>query len=60
MHEYEIRVFDDRDIAVYETVLSSVALAVGEGRRIAAGQPFEVWAGADCIFTSHKGELAGP
>ena len=55
MREYEIRVFSehDSDIAVYEALLSSVALAIGEGRRIAAGNPFEVWLGVDCIFTTH-------
>jgi len=55
MREYEIRVFSERDsdIAVYEALLSSVALAIGEGRRIADGNPFEVWLGVDCIFSTH-------
>ena len=54
MREYEIRVIGEfgSDIAIYETFLSSVALAIGEGRRIAAGNPFEVWLGMDCIFTT--------
>jgi hypothetical protein len=56
MREYEIKVFGehDDDIAVYEAFLSSVALAIGEGRRIAAGNPFEVWLGMDCVFTTHQ------
>ena len=56
MHEYEIRIFGEHDsnIEVYETLLSSIALAIGEGRRIAAGSPFEVWLGMDCVFTTDQ------
>ena len=58
MREYEIRVFGehDSDIAVYKTFLSSVTLAIGEGRRIAAAGPFEVWLGMDCIFSTHPNQ----
>jgi len=54
MRDYKIRVFGEHDTAVYEAFLSSVALAIGEGRRISAGDPFEVWLGMDCIFTTHQ------
>lgn len=55
MREYEIRVFGehDSDISVYKAFLSSVTLAIGEGRRIAAADPFEVWLGMDCLFSTH-------
>jgi hypothetical protein len=54
MHEYEIRVFGERNsgVAVYQATHSSIAMAIGEARKIAAGKPFEVWRGLDCVFTS--------
>lgn len=54
MHEYEIRVFGERnsDVAVYQATHSSIAMAIGETRKIAAGKPVEVWRGLECVFTS--------
>jgi hypothetical protein len=64
MHEYEIRVFGEGDsgVAVYHATHGSIAKAIGEARKIAAGQPFQVWRGQDCVFTVHlnqPSELTG-
>jgi hypothetical protein len=52
--EYEIRVFGERerDLSVYQSIQCSIAKAIGEGRKIAGGHPFEVWRETHCIFTS--------
>lgn len=59
MHEYEIRVLNNRlsTSLIMKTVQPSDGSAINTGRKIADGQPFEVWRELQCVYGSQAGQL---
>ena len=49
MTVYEIRILSDKQAIIESTYLDDHA-AVRAGQKFAAGKPFEVWRGLDCIY----------
>ena len=51
MREYEIRVLSHGDEAVIEVMHLNDHAAVRSAKKLAGGNPFEVWRGLDCIYS---------
>jgi len=49
MDSYEIRILSDRQTIIESLYLNDHA-AVRAAQKFAAGKPFEVWRGLDCIY----------